>query len=318
MGLAKSYNTYGPASRPGRRHYGEEGRKCVCCSFIRIQNLCVDWPSIWHDSLLVPAYLCAASAALIVLHLVLLCKPVKKLYALIFPKLQRSTEVLSPEPGQNIQPASFFGQVRAHIALHGGGVIYAYKVARLAGCLMLLGLSIATLVLEETGQIDGMMYSITGKWGKKHPNRRKKHAGFTNAEWVQVALCITTVRLLTGAHRRVLITYQAYSSLLGLVSVSARPRWGRLVSNHLAVVLLALFGRYICLIYGASLTVISQVYISIVIYGLLLHSPSTLLIFLRAGFYGQKRSYYSSSASSSLFSCQDSILRSTQRYGGYL
>ncbi|KAF7978858.1 hypothetical protein HWV62_44329 [Athelia sp. TMB] len=184
--------------------------------------------AIWHDSLLAPAYLCAASAVSIVLHLVLLSKPAKKLYALIFPKLQRSTEVSSPEPGQNIQPASFFGQVRAHIALHGGGVIYAYKVARLAGCLMLLGLSISTLVLEETGQIDGMMYNITGKWGKKHPNRRKKHAGFTNAEWVQVALCITT----------------AYSSLLALVSVSARPRWGRLVSNHLAVVLLALFGVY--------------------------------------------------------------------------
>lgn len=96
---------------------------------------------------------------------------------------------------QGVQPATFFGQVRAHIAIHGGGVIYTYKVVRLVGCLALLGLSIATLILEETGQIENALFNITGKWGKKHPKHNKKHAGFTNAEWVQVALVITSVRL---------------------------------------------------------------------------------------------------------------------------
>ncbi|KZP16764.1 P-loop containing nucleoside triphosphate hydrolase protein [Athelia psychrophila] len=186
-------------------------------------------PSIWHDSLLVPAYISAASAALLIIHVIHLSKPAKRLYALIVPNLSLGTTELSgPELEQGIQPATFFGQVRAHIAIHGGGVIYTYKVVRLIGCLALLGLSIATFILEETGQIH-FMYNITGKWGKKHPKRNKKHAGFTNAEWVQVALCVTS----------------AYSFLLSLVSVSARPRWGRLASNHLAVVLLALFGVYV-------------------------------------------------------------------------
>lgn len=154
---------------------------------------CIDCHSIWHDSLVVPAYLSGASAVLLLLHIVLLSQPAKKLYTFLIPKSQVAREPAGPEPNQGIHPASFFGQVRAHISIHGGGIIYAYKVIRLVGCLALLALSTATLILEETGQIDGFWYETTGKWGKKHPKHRKKHARFTVDEWLQVALCITTV-----------------------------------------------------------------------------------------------------------------------------
>lgn len=76
-------------------------------------------------------------------------------------------------------------------------MIFAYKIARLTGCLALLGFSLATLILEETGQIEDYMFGIFGKWGKKHrKHKNKKHAGFTEAEWLQVALCITAVRFI--------------------------------------------------------------------------------------------------------------------------
>lgn len=38
---------------------------------------------------------------------------------------------------------------------------------------------------------------------------------------------------------------QVYASFLALVSVAARPRWSRLITKHLVIILLALFGVYL-------------------------------------------------------------------------
>jgi hypothetical protein len=130
------------------------------------------------------------------LHIIILSKPVKALYARLVPNPQSSAslaEASAPEPGQGIYPASLFGQFKLHMSMHGGCIIFAYKAARLVGCLVLLSLSLATLILEESGQIE---YIVTGKkhWGKKHrKHRHSKDGEFTDAEWLQVALCLATV-----------------------------------------------------------------------------------------------------------------------------
>jgi hypothetical protein len=82
--------------------------------------------------------------------------------------------------------------MQEHVALHGGTVIFAYKIARFVGCALLLGVSIATLMLE-TGYVD---FGITGKHLENKPKQKHSENGmFTKAEWLQVALCITTVRV---------------------------------------------------------------------------------------------------------------------------
>jgi hypothetical protein len=101
--------------------------------------------------------------------------------------------------------------------MHGGCIIFSYKAARLVGCLVLLSLSLATLILEESGQIDSE-YLVTGKkhWGKKHrKHRHPKDDEFTNAEWLQVALCLTTVCffLYTGSVRSQINAYHRHTHL---------------------------------------------------------------------------------------------------------
>lgn len=79
--------------------------------------------------------------------------------------------------------------------MHGGYIIFAYKIVRFAGCLALQGLSLATLILEENGRIEDLIFNTSkNHWGKKHRKyRHPKYNGFTGAEWLQVSLCFATV-----------------------------------------------------------------------------------------------------------------------------
>jgi hypothetical protein len=78
-----------------------------------------------------------------------------------------------------------------HIALHGGTAIFAHKVTRFVGCAVFLGISIASLLLEM-GQVR-VKHFITGKYfGNKH---QQDNEVITGAEWLQVSLCITAVRV---------------------------------------------------------------------------------------------------------------------------
>ena len=204
--------------------------------------------SIWGDSLVVPAYLSVASAIILILHVIVSSKPVKQLYRLLLPKSRHTeSEPSANDRSQGIHPASFFGQVKEHVHLHGGPVIFTFKVLRLFGCLTLLGVSLATFILEEAGDIDDMLYGVNGKWGKKRRKHKHTNEQFTQAEWVQVALVLTSVRFVTCSYLFLLrlTGYQTFTSLLALISVSSRPRCSRLVSNHLTLLLLALFGVYL-------------------------------------------------------------------------
>jgi len=150
---------------------------------------------IWRDSLVIPAYISIASAAILILHVILISKTFKRLYARLLPKsMHPGSDPSAQEHLQGVHPASFIDQMREHIALHGGSAIFAHKVARFVGCAVLLGVSIATLILE-TGQVR-VEDVLSGKyWGNKYDHRRQGDEVFTEAGWLQVALCITTVRV---------------------------------------------------------------------------------------------------------------------------
>lgn len=47
------------------------------------------------------------------------------------------------------EPQGISDRLRAHVAAHGGGAIFAYQLARLNSTLVLFGLTIATMVLKR-------------------------------------------------------------------------------------------------------------------------------------------------------------------------
>ncbi|KAH7883936.1 hypothetical protein F5I97DRAFT_2075294 [Phlebopus sp. FC_14] len=107
-------------------------------------------------------------------------------------------------PGSSQNTANDRITYRQLISELGGPVIYAFKFLRFLGCLVFLGLALTTLATNE------------------------RDASWRDYEWPQLAICVAA----------------AYTSLLGLVSVSTRFTCSRLVSSHLAAVLLVVFSTY--------------------------------------------------------------------------
>ena len=95
-----------------------------------------------------------------------------------------------------IEHGGIFADIKMHVNEKGGPVIFAYKTLRLIGCLILVGLTIATLLMDENDRQTGFLESL-----KKKGKKKKKHAPssdeFTKAEWMQVALCLFYVRSFT-------------------------------------------------------------------------------------------------------------------------
>ncbi|KAG0697813.1 hypothetical protein DFH29DRAFT_984146 [Suillus ampliporus] len=174
---------------------------------------------------MIPAYVAAASALLLLLHLIVLSKPVKKLWShFLPPKTEKEPSVFFDEP---TIADGFFPEAKVFISQHGGLVIFAYKIARFIGCLAFLGLSLATFILDEREEhTNGANKLSGGKHRKAYPS--DGYIPFSRTEWLQFALCMTA----------------AYASILGLVSVTTKLRWSRLVSNHLATLLFAVFAVF--------------------------------------------------------------------------
>ena len=204
--------------------------------------------SIWRDSLIFPIYVSATSAVILVLHIALLSKTIKRLYTRLIPNSKPDdSEPFTPARDQADYPA---GRVQRHIASHGGTAIFAHSILKLIGCLALLGLSISTIMLEDKGPIDKLFFVM----GRKHLDKEywthgySTNAGFCEAERLQVASCMTTVHELTYSLDQFYVTnntLQVYILFLALVSIFASPRWSRLFSRHLNVVLLSMFAMYI-------------------------------------------------------------------------
>ncbi|KAJ7785923.1 hypothetical protein B0H16DRAFT_1657372 [Mycena metata] len=135
------------------------------------------------------------------------------------------SEVVDPAP--SVRPVGVAAELRQHVAEQGGSVIFAFKLVRVAACLTLLGLSIASFAITETRKPGT---SIFGKWGKKHPKKTKPETPtLSTAEWLQLAMCMTFF----------------YTSILAIVTVSAKRRWSQVAVKHLNTVLLLTTAVYV-------------------------------------------------------------------------
>ncbi|KAJ8703097.1 hypothetical protein PTI98_001750 [Pleurotus ostreatus] len=170
---------------------------------------------IYEDTLLIPAYFAAFSASLLLIHTCYL----------VVSQLLRSSrpdDDAQNEIGEQQISSGFAAEVKAHVASHGGLNIFAYKVARLVGCLSLLGLSIATLIMDEYEMEDKQQLDYgygdqvplgwlgtLAKWGgkKRRHRRRKEVEQLTYNEWLQFAMCMAYL----------------YASLLALLCLTTKP-----------------------------------------------------------------------------------------------
>ncbi|KAJ7102323.1 hypothetical protein B0H15DRAFT_943257 [Mycena belliarum] len=172
--------------------------------------------TIWADSLILPAIAAATSAVLLLLHLFWASAWGRKLRALV----SRTPEPEATDPPLALHPVGLVSEVKAHVVDHGGAVIFTFKLVRLVACLILLGLSVASLALTEARKTEAGQASVFGKWGNKHP--KKKSSKFSVTEWLQVAMCMTSF----------------YASILAITTVSAKRRWSQVAVKHLNTVLL--------------------------------------------------------------------------------
>ncbi|KAG5637468.1 hypothetical protein H0H81_004439, partial [Sphagnurus paluster] len=91
---------------------------------------------------------------------------------------------------------------------HGGNVILAYKIARLVGCLTLLGLTVYSSVISEKDSGSIVLC------GKQQNCTKLAKKGFSNQWWLILGMCITYV---------------------------SKPSWSMIASRHISVLLLVTF-----------------------------------------------------------------------------
>ncbi|KAJ3985397.1 hypothetical protein F5890DRAFT_1510435 [Lentinula detonsa] len=186
--------------------------------------------AVYTNLLILPLYFSAASTLTLLIHLISNSKAARKLLGRPVPS--------SEEPAAELQPDSLIQELKLHVESLGGPSIYAYILARLIGTLALLGLSITTLILDEVHRAENQSLQLPrkekdvadalGKWGKKHP-KNKYGTHYAKREWLEAAMCLTFL----------------YTSLLALISVTAKSKWSKLVIRHLNIVLLAALCVYL-------------------------------------------------------------------------
>ncbi|KAH7910707.1 hypothetical protein BJ138DRAFT_73634 [Hygrophoropsis aurantiaca] len=180
----------------------------------------------WPSSLMIPVYVATASATFLVVQFIVLFKPARRLWA----RIMRRTGCLSYmafDDDHDVYTERFLSERRTFVTQHGGPVIFGYKFARFIGCLMLLGLSLTTLTVEE--REIRLLGGIAKYLGDDVRNKAPPPGHLlSHGEWDQFALCRTMV----------------YASFLGLVSIAARTHWSRIACTHLTTLLLTVFAVF--------------------------------------------------------------------------
>ncbi|KAG8972657.1 hypothetical protein FRC05_009668 [Tulasnella sp. 425] len=188
-----------------------------------------------YDTALIPIYASGISFILLVAYLITRIPFVKRLIARI--KALSSDEIIgiSRRDAQftTIPPATFRDELREHITSHGGLIIFLHNALRFVICLALLGISIyaaivapgpqprSSLDMDTMGtRPDAEAQRKKPKHGK-HRKHKKGEAWFSYLEWLEIAQC----------------AFYIYTSLLALLTITARRRLTRVVSRHLTTLL---------------------------------------------------------------------------------
>ncbi|KAJ7680686.1 hypothetical protein DFH06DRAFT_1163946 [Mycena polygramma] len=158
--------------------------------------------SFWSDSLILPLYVAAGSIVILLLQVLWESRKGVELRAQYFKTVPKAPEYHAPE----------VYSLAGHVEKHGGPTIFAFKAARLMGCLVLLSLSIASLASE----VD------------------EKESEKTRLFMILVA----------SSHSTALCMTYFYASVLAICSVAGSAKWGNVVVKHLNTLLFAIFGVY--------------------------------------------------------------------------
>ncbi|KAJ7732681.1 multidrug resistance-associated ABC transporter [Mycena metata] len=158
--------------------------------------------SPWPNTLFIPLYVGAASILSLFVHVLWQSTWGLDLRTVLF-KTHSSGLRATTDSG----PQSEYS-IADHIQKHGGKTIFAYRAARLVGCVVLLGLSSAALVLD-----DGQAQEI----GAASPRII-----------LQSSMC--------GVY--------FYSAVLAVVSISANVKWSRIAIRHVNTVLVCTLAVY--------------------------------------------------------------------------
>ena len=113
---------------------------------------------IWKNTLVYPAGVALASALVLALQLVARATPMRRLLA----KLPKSDA--GRANADDIEATGSDGQPLSRVAKLGGPIIYGFKVVRFLSSLTLLGLSIATLIINDRN--DDFEYSFDSRWAE--------------------------------------------------------------------------------------------------------------------------------------------------------
>ena len=145
----------------------------------------------WRSELVFPIYFAAFSALVLVSYGVLQLRSVRKFISRLSAQVAVEDEedgLTEPEAPQH---TGIFSDIKLHANKMGGVTIFTYKLLRLFGCLILVGLTIVTLIVDEQERATGLI-EVWKKRSKK--GQWKSSSGFTKAEWQQVALGLFYVR----------------------------------------------------------------------------------------------------------------------------
>jgi hypothetical protein len=148
--------------------------------------------SFLSDTLALPGYLSVASAILLVVHLTLSSNAFKRLQSRVFRRPPFFDLDNSPDSRPDINADNVSAEFRAHVAHHGGAVIFSYKVARLVGCLALLGFSIYSFALD-IDVVSSQGIGSGGKWGKNHKRKKQQGYNLSVKEWLELSMCMNYV-----------------------------------------------------------------------------------------------------------------------------
>ena len=147
-------------------------------------------PSIWKDSLILPPLLAAISILIVAIRYISTRKFVKKVWAR-FTKNPIEEEEEPLEPTVVTDHIGFLADLRHQVKSLGGVYIFAFRVLRLLSIFTLVGLSVATFILDEEAPS-----SHTTTRGRHQGRRHGHHRGgntLTYSEWLDLAVSITYV-----------------------------------------------------------------------------------------------------------------------------
>ncbi|KAI0371499.1 multidrug resistance-associated ABC transporter [Pilatotrama ljubarskyi] len=166
--------------------------------YLGVSQLDEDY-ELWKNALAYPACATVVSAFVLSLQLVLRAPPIRRLYSRL------TGADVSESQRDDIEAVGNDGERPSHVARLGGPVIFAFKVTRLLCSLALLGLSVASIVLNTADEDEE-----------------------DSSRWPAFGL--------VGAY--------GYASLLAFISVVSKPSLSTLVTRHAVLQLFVIWIVY--------------------------------------------------------------------------